>query len=69
MTMQVDIAQRSTRSLQGSNAGGNASAYGPSVAEIRNVEIQKNTPAEEVVREEHATHSEEKPADEDEQAA
>jgi hypothetical protein len=61
--------QRSSRSLQGSNAIGNASAYGPSVAEIRNVEIQKNNPPEEVVRHEQPPDSEEKPADEDEQPA
>jgi hypothetical protein len=61
--------QQNRRVVQGSNAAGNSSVYGPSVAEIRNVEVQKNAPTGDVVRDEQPSDTEEKPADEDDQAA
>jgi hypothetical protein len=52
--------QRGTIS-RGSNAAGNASVYGPSVADIRNVEVQKTPPAESVAREDQSSETEESP--------
>jgi hypothetical protein len=51
------------------NAAEKPSSYGPSIAEIRNAEVQKSAPAQEKRDETAREPAEEKPADDDEREA
>ena len=66
--MNTRNLQRTNRSLQTFNSAGQASAYGPSIAEIRNVEVQKNVPSEEAHRGESVPVADEKKEDDEEAA-